>query len=222
MEKVLEQIRSRRDGYLAELEEFLAIPSVSTDPAHAADVRRCAVYCRDRLAAIGFPDAEVTETEGHPIVYAEWLDAPSAPTVLFYGHYDVQPVDPIELWTSPPFEATVRDDRIFARGSADDKGQVFAHWKAWEAHLIAHGRLPCNVKVLLEGEEEIGSEHLVPFIEENAERLAADVVMISDSPMFASGVPSLCYGLRGMCYMEIHVRGARTDLHSGSFGGAVA
>lgn len=222
MEKVLEQIRSRRDGYVAELEEFLAIPSVSTDPAHAADVHRCAGYCRDRLAAIGFPDAEVTETEGHPIVYAEWLDAPSAPTVLFYGHYDVQPVDPIELWTSPPFEATVRDDRIFARGSADDKGQVFAHWKAWEAHLIAHGRLPCNVKVLLEGEEEIGSEHLVPFIEENAERLAADVVMISDSPMFASGVPSLCYGLRGMCYMEIHVRGARTDLHSGSFGGAVA
>jgi acetylornithine deacetylase/succinyl-diaminopimelate desuccinylase-like protein len=222
MEKVLAQIRERQGGYVEDLGKFLAIPSVSTDPAHAGDVHRCAGYCRDRLSEIGFPDAELIETDGHPIVFAQWLDAPSSPTVLFYGHYDVQPVDPIELWTTPPFEATVRDGRIFARGSADDKGQVFAHWKAWEAHLAAHGRLPCNVKVLLEGEEEIGSEHLAPFIEENADRLAADVVMISDSPMFASGVPSLCYGLRGLCYMEIHVQGARSDLHSGSFGGAVA
>jgi len=222
MDNVIREIERRRDGYVDELAEFLAIPSVSTDPDHAADVRRCATYCRDALAKIGFPTAEVHETAGHPIVTAEWSGAPGAPTVLFYGHYDVQPVDPVELWTTPPFEATVRDGRIYGRGSADDKGQVLCHWKAWEAHFAAHGKLPCNVKVLLEGEEEIGSQHLAPFIRENRERLASDVVLISDSPMFARGVPSLCYGLRGLCYMEIHVRGARSDLHSGSFGGAVA
>ncbi|MGH7565410.1 MAG: dipeptidase [Gemmatimonadota bacterium] len=222
MDKVIREIEKRRDGYVDELAEFLAIPSVSTDPERAADVRRCASYCRDALDEIGFAVAEVHDTEGHPIVTAEWTGAPDAPTVLFYGHYDVQPVDPVELWTTPPFEATVRDGRIYGRGSADDKGQVLCHWKAWEAHFAAHGRLPCNVKVLLEGEEEIGSQHLAPFIVENRDRLASDVVLISDSPMFARGVPSLCYGLRGLCYMEIHVRGARSDLHSGSFGGAVA
>jgi acetylornithine deacetylase/succinyl-diaminopimelate desuccinylase-like protein len=222
MDNVIREIERRRDGYVDELAEFLAIPSVSTDPDHAADVRRCAAYCRDALGKIGFPTAEVHETAGHPIVTAEWSGAPGAPTVLFYGHYDVQPVDPVELWTTPPFEATVRDGRIYGRGSADDKGQVLCHWKAWEAHFAAHGKLPCNVKVLLEGEEEIGSQHLAPFIRENRARLASDVVLISDSPMFARGVPSLCYGLRGLCYMEIHVRGARSDLHSGSFGGAVA
>jgi acetylornithine deacetylase/succinyl-diaminopimelate desuccinylase-like protein len=222
MDAVIREIEKRRGGYVGELTEFLAIPSVSTDPERAADVRRCASYCRDALEKIGFAGAEVHETGGHPIVTAEWTGAPGSPTVLFYGHYDVQPVDPVELWTSPPFEATVRDGRIYARGSADDKGQVLCHWKAWEAHFAAHGGLPCNVKVLLEGEEEIGSEHLAPFIAANRERLAADVVLISDSPMFARGVPSLCYGLRGLCYMEIHVGGARSDLHSGSFGGAVA
>jgi acetylornithine deacetylase/succinyl-diaminopimelate desuccinylase-like protein len=222
MDNVIREIERRRDGYVDELAEFLAIPSVSTDPDHAADVRRCAAYCRDALEKIGFPTAEVHDTAGHPIVTAEWSGAPGAPTVLFYGHYDVQPVDPVELWTTPPFEATVRDGRIYGRGSADDKGQVLCHWKAWEAHFAAHGKLPCNVKVLLEGEEEIGSQHLAPFIRENRARLASDVVLISDSPMFARGVPSLCYGLRGLCYMEIHVRGARSDLHSGSFGGAVA
>jgi len=222
MDNVIREIERRRDGYVDELAEFLAIPSVSTDPDHAADVRRCAAYCRDALEKIGFTTAEVHATAGHPIVTAEWSGAPGAPTVLFYGHYDVQPVDPVELWTTPPFEATVRDGRIYGRGSADDKGQVLCHWKAWEAHFAAHGKLPCNVKVLLEGEEEIGSQHLAPFIRENRARLASDVVLISDSPMFARGVPSLCYGLRGLCYMEIHVRGARSDLHSGSFGGAVA
>ena len=222
MDKVIREIENRREGYVDELAEFLAIPSVSTEPEHAADVRRCAEYCRDALAKIGFPTAEVHETGGHPIVTAEWTEAPGTPTVLFYGHYDVQPVDPVALWTSPPFEATVRDGRIYARGSVDDKGQVLCHWKAWEAHFAANGKLPCNVKVLLEGEEEIGSQHLAPFIAANRERLASDVVLISDSSMFAHGVPSLCYGLRGLCYMEIHVRGARGDLHSGSFGGAVA
>ncbi|HET9332413.1 MAG TPA: dipeptidase [Gemmatimonadota bacterium] len=222
MDKVIREIEKRRDGYVGELAEFLAIPSVSTDPDRADDVRRCAVYCRDALDKIGFADAEVHETPGHPIVTAEWNGAAGAPTVLFYGHYDVQPVDPVELWTSPPFEATVRDGRIYGRGSADDKGQILCHWKAWEAHFEAHGKLPCNVKVLLEGEEEIGSRNLAPFIAANRDRLAADAVLISDSPMFARGVPSLCYGLRGLCYMEIHVRGAKSDLHSGSFGGAVA
>ncbi|CAN5856149.1 dipeptidase [soil metagenome] len=222
MDDVIREIERRRDGYVGELAEFLAIPSVSTDPDRAADVRRCATYCRDALGKIGFTTAEVHDTPGHPIVTADWSGAPGAPTVLFYGHYDVQPVDPVGLWTSPPFEATVRDGRIYGRGSADDKGQVLCHWKAWEAHFAARGGLPCNVKVLLEGEEEIGSEHLAPFIRDNRERLASDVVLISDSPMFARGVPSLCYGLRGLCYMEIHVRGARSDLHSGSFGGAVA
>ena len=222
MDKVIREIEKRRDGYVGELAEFLAIPSVSTDPDRAGDVRHCAEYCRDALDKIGFADAEVHDTPGHPIVTAEWSGATGAPTVLFYGHYDVQPVDPVELWTSPPFEATVRDGRIYGRGSADDKGQILCHWKAWEAHFEAHGKLPCNVKVLLEGEEEIGSRNLAPFIAANRDRLAADAVLISDSPMFARGVPSLCYGLRGLCYMEIHVRGAKSDLHSGSFGGAVA
>ena len=222
MDKVIREIEKRRDGYVGELAEFLAIPSVSTDPDRAGDVRRCAEYCRDALDKIGFAEAEVHDTPGHPIVTAEWNGAVGAPTVLFYGHYDVQPVDPVELWTTPPFEATVRDGRIYGRGSADDKGQILCHWKAWEAHFEAHGKLPCNVKVLLEGEEEIGSRNLAPFIAANRDRLAADVVLISDSPMFARGVPSLCYGLRGLCYMEIHVRGAKSDLHSGSFGGAVA
>ncbi|MFN2383687.1 MAG: dipeptidase [Gemmatimonadota bacterium] len=222
MEAVLRHIASREEQYVEELTRLLAIPSVSTDPAHAEDCRRCAEYCREALAGVGFAVTEVIETPGHPLVYAEWLGAPGAPTVLFYGHYDVQPVDPIALWTTPPFEASVRDGRIYGRGSADDKGQIFIHWKAWEAHFAAHGGLPCNVKVVLEGEEEIGSAHLEPFIAGNRERLAADTVLISDNAMFARGVPSLCYGLRGLCYMEIHVRGANTDLHSGSFGGAVA
>ena len=222
MDRVVRRIESRRDRYVEELKEFLAIPSVSTDAEHAADVRRCAEYCRQALEGVGFPDPGIIETPGHPIVYAEWMKAPDAPTVLFYGHYDVQPVDPVELWSSPPFEATIRDGRMYGRGSADDKGQVFAHWKAWEAHFAESGGLPCNVKVLLEGEEEIGSAHLEPFIEASRDRLAADVVLISDSPMFARGVPSVCYGLRGICYMEVHVQGAHTDLHSGSFGGAVA
>jgi acetylornithine deacetylase/succinyl-diaminopimelate desuccinylase-like protein len=222
MEDVLRQIESREDSYVDELKEFMAIPSVSSDPEHVDDMRRCAEYCSGHLDSIGFPTVEVVGTDGHPIVYAEWTGAKEAPTVLFYGHYDVQAVDPIELWESPPFEATVRDGRIYGRGSADDKGQVFVPWKAWAAHFEAHGRLPCNVKVILEGEEEIGSEHLGPFIADNKDRLASDMVLISDSPMFARGVPSLCYALRGITYMEIFVRSADGDLHSGSFGGAVA
>jgi acetylornithine deacetylase/succinyl-diaminopimelate desuccinylase-like protein len=222
MNAVIDHIESRHEAHVEDLKSFVAIPSVSTDPERAPDVERCAEHCHDSLRGVGFQTVEVVKTDGHPIVYAEWLEAEGAPTVLFYGHYDVQPPDPIELWTSPPFEATVRDGKIYGRGSVDDKGQVLAHWKAWEAHFAAHGRLPCNVKVLLEGEEEVGSQNLEPFLVERHADLAADVILISDSPMFARGVPSLCYGLRGLCYMELHVRGANTDLHSGSFGGAVA
>ena len=162
------------------------------------------------------------ETPGHPVVYGEWLGAPGAPTILFYGHYDVQPVDPLHLWTSPPFEATIRDGEIYARGSADDKGQVFMHFKAVEAHLKQHGNLPVNMKFLIEGEEEVGSANLDNFIKAHKELLKADVVVISDSPMFDRGIPSICYGLRGLAYFQIDMRGSKSDLHSGSFGGAVA
>jgi acetylornithine deacetylase/succinyl-diaminopimelate desuccinylase-like protein len=167
-------------------------------------------------------NVRLIETPGFPVVYGDWLGAEGAPTILFYGHYDVQPVDPLELWESPPFEATVRDGEIYARGSADDKGQVFMHFKAIEAHLKQNGRLPVNIKVILEGEEEVGSANLDNFVKEHKDDLKADVVVISDSPMFDRGIPSICYGLRGLVYFQIDLRGTRTDLHSGSFGGAVA
>jgi len=164
----------------------------------------------------------LVETPGNPIVYGEWLQAPGAPTILFYGHYDVQPVDPLELWESPPFEATIRDGEIYARGAADDKGQVFMHLKAIEAHLKKAGKLPINIKVIVEGEEEVGSNNLDEFVRKNKALLAADVVVISDSAMFDRGVPSICYSLRGLAYFQIDLRGTKSDLHSGVFGGAVA
>ncbi len=175
-----------------------------------------------RLKRIGLANVKLLDTPGNPVVYGEWLGAAGAPTILFYGHYDVQPVDPLDLWTSPPFEATVRDGEIYARGSADDKGQIFMHFKAIEAWLKQTGSLPVNIKVFLEGEEEVGSTHLDKFVADNRELLKADVVVISDSPMFDRGVPSICYGLRGLAYFQIDVRGTSSDLHSGSFGGAVA
>ncbi len=187
-----------------------------------------------RWRRIGLQNVRLIETPGNPVVYGDWLHAAEgspggggprseqAPTILFYGHYDVQPVDPLELWESPPFEATIRDGEIYARGSADDKGQVFMHLKAVEAHLKQNGRLPVNMKFILEGEEEVGSVNLDDFIRAHKAELAADVVVISDSPMFARGVPSICYGLRGLVYFQIDLRGSSTDLHSGSFGGAVA
>ena len=162
------------------------------------------------------------DTPGNPVVYGDWLGAPGAPTILFYGHYDVQPVDPLDLWEIPPFEATIRDGEIYARGSADDKGQVFMHFKAIEAHLRQNGKLPVNMKIILEGEEEVGSVNLDNFIRDHKSELGADVVVISDSAMFARGVPSICYGLRGLVYFQIDLRGSSTDLHSGSFGGALA
>jgi acetylornithine deacetylase/succinyl-diaminopimelate desuccinylase-like protein len=222
VDNVIDFINVNRERYLDELKAFLAIPSISALPQHAGDVKRCADWCADEMARIGLQNVKLVETPGNPVVYGDWLGAPGAPTILFYGHYDVQPVDPLELWDSPPFEATIRDGEIYARGSADDKGQVFMHFKAIEAHLKQNGKLPVNIKIILEGEEEVGSVNLDNFIRDHKGELGADVVVISDSGMFARGVPSICYGLRGLVYFQIDLRGSSTDLHSGSFGGAVA
>ena len=222
MDNVIDFINLNRDKYLEELKALLAIPSISALPEHAADVKRCAEWCAGEMRGIGLQNVRLIDTPGNPVVYGEWLGASGAPTILFYGHYDVQPVDPLNLWESPPFEATIRDGEIYARGSADDKGQVFMHFKAVEAHLKQNGRLPVNMKFVLEGEEEVGSVNLDDFVRSHRADLQADVVVISDSPMFARGIPSICYGLRGLVYFQIDLRGSRTDLHSGSFGGAVA
>jgi len=222
MDKILDFINVNRDRYVDELKTLLAIPSVSALPAHKGDVRACAEWCAAEMRRVGMDNVRLVETPGNPIVRGDWLGAPGAPTILFYGHYDVQPVDPLNLWESPPFQATVRDGEIYARGAADDKGQVFMHFKAIEAHLTQHGRLPVNMKIVIEGEEEVGSEHLDDFVRAHKDELASDVVVISDSAMFARGVPSICYGLRGLVYCQIDLRGSATDLHSGSFGGAVA
>ncbi len=205
----------------AELFDFLRIPSVSTRPEYREDVRRAAEWLADSMRSAGLT-AEIHPTAGHPIVLGEWRGAaPGAPTVLIYGHYDVQPVEPLDLWASPPFEPTVRDGRIYARGSTDDKGQLFLHVKALEAHLAVRGKLPVNVIVVAEGEEEVGSPNLVPFVEGRLDRLRCDAVVISDSNLFAPGVPALLSSLRGMAYFQIDVQGPATDLHSGSYGGAV-
>ena len=222
MQDVVDFIHTNRDRYITELKQYLAIPSISALPAHAADVKKCAEWTADEMRRGGLQNVKLVETPGNPIVYGEWLQAPGAPTILFYGHYDVQPVDPLELWESPPFEATIRDGEIYARGAADDKGQVFMHLKAIEAHLKKAGKLPVNIKVIVEGEEEVGSNNLDEFVRQNKPMLAADVVVISDSAMFDRGVPSICYSLRGLAYYQIDLRGTKSDLHSGVFGGAVA
>jgi acetylornithine deacetylase/succinyl-diaminopimelate desuccinylase-like protein len=221
MQHITDQVDTNRERYLEELKEFIAIESVSSQKEHDADMRRCAEWILHHLQSIGVQDVRIFETAGHPVVYAEWNGAPGKPTVLFYGHYDVQPVDPLNLWTSPPFEATIRGDYLYARGSADDKGQVFIHFKAIEAYLKTVGSLPVNIKMIIEGEEEVGSPNLDRFVKEHKELLDADLVLISDSSMFAKGVPSVCYGLRGLAYMEIELTGPNKDLHSGSFGGSV-
>ena len=222
MTSVIDFINTHRDRYVEELKQYLAIPSISALPQHQDDVKRCAEWTAEEMRRIGLQNVRLVDTPGFPVVYGDWLGAPGAPTILFYGHYDVQPVDPLDLWESPPFEATVRDGEIYARGAADDKGQVFMHFKAIEAHLSQNGRLPVNIKIILEGEEEVGSANLDNFVKEHADELKADVVVISDSPMFDRGVPSICYGLRGLVYFQIDLRGTKSDLHSGSFGGAVA
>ena len=223
------KVASDLDGYFtkeegrirAELDAFLRIPSVSARSEHNADTARCAEWLATEIRKAGM-DASVHPTPGHPIVLGEWRKAGAdAPTVLVYGHYDVQPAEPLELWTSPPFEPTVRDGRLYARGSVDDKGQLWIHVKAAEALLRQRGKLPVNLVLLAEGEEEVGSDNLSEFIERNAQRLACDAVVISDSAMFAPGQPSILSSLRGIAYFEINVQGPAQDLHSGSYGGAV-
>jgi acetylornithine deacetylase/succinyl-diaminopimelate desuccinylase-like protein len=218
---VLSRIDAEKESYLEELKGYIRIPSISTDPDYKADVLRASEYLLDRLKEAGL-DAQRIETAGHPLVYAEWLGAPGKPTVLFYGHYDVQPVDPVDLWRNPPFEPTEEGDHLVARGATDDKGQSYAHVKGVAAMLAERGKLPVNVKFIVEGEEEAGGEAIERFVREDAgRRLRADCVVVSDTSMYAPGQPSLIYGLKGLCYMEIKVTGPNRDLHSGTFGGAV-
>lgn len=222
MEPIIQFIKNNHNLYVEELQALLRIPSISTLPENNEDMKYCATFVADKLKQAGMNRVEIFPTEGHPIVYGEWLGAPGKPTVLIYGHYDVQPVDPIELWDSPPFEPTIKGDKIFARGATDDKGQMYIHIKSVEAFFKVKGSLPLNVKFIIEGEEEIGSEHLGGFIEQNKDLLKCDVVLISDTSLYEAGVPTITYGLRGLSYMEIEVTGPNRDLHSGSFGGAVA
>ncbi|GAB2802102.1 dipeptidase [Rhabdobacter roseus] len=210
-----------RDRFLNELLELLRIPSVSADSKFKADVRRAAEYVRDRIQDAGADSVKIYETPGHPIVYGEKMVDPAAPTVLVYGHYDVQPADPYELWDSPPFEPVIKNDRIYARGACDDKGQFYMHIKALEFMLATHS-LHCNVKIMIEGEEEVGSDHLGEFVKQHRDMLACDTILISDTSIIANDVPSIEVGLRGLTYLEVEVVGANRDLHSGVYGGAVA
>lgn len=210
-----------KDRFLNELLDLLRIPSVSADSRHNEDTKRCAEAVKQRLTDAGADKVEVCPTAGHPIVYGEKIIDPSLPTVLVYGHYDVQPPDPLDLWTSPPFEPVIKDGKIYARGSADDKGQFYMHVKAFET-MNKTNTLPCNIKFMIEGEEEVGSNNLGIFLENNKERLKADVVLISDTSMISMDNPSIDIGLRGLAYMEVAVTGANRDLHSGVYGGAVA
>lgn len=221
MDALTQYLENNRDRFVEDLKAILRIPSVSADPAYKADVRRCAEHLAGHLKAIGMTTAEVVETPGHPIVYAEWLGAPGAPTVLLYGHYDVQPADPLDLWKTPPFEPVVEDGKIKARGACDDKGQVYMHCSAVAAHFAVNGKLPVNLKMMIEGEEESGSGSLEPFLVAWKDRLKADVIVVSDTSMLGPDQPALCYALRGLCYTQIEVAGPARDLHSGEFGGAV-
>jgi acetylornithine deacetylase/succinyl-diaminopimelate desuccinylase-like protein len=208
-----------RDDFLDELRDLLRIPSISTLPKHKKDIRRAAKFVADALEDVGLKKVKLIKTDLHPLVYGEWLEAPGKPTVLLYGHYDVQPVDPIGLWSSDPFEPTIRGDNLYARGAVDDKGQMYALVKALEALMEANGTLPVNVKVLIEGEEEYGGASIETYVKSHAEKLACDAVLVADTGMPAPGVPALVYGLRGILYTEVHARGARHDLHSGEYGG---
>ena len=221
MQEVIKYIDANREKFVGELKEILSIPSISTLPEHKADIFRCAELLVVKLKEAGLNRAQIFKTEGHPIVYGEWLGAPGKPTVLIYGHYDVQPADPLELWDSPPFNPVIKNGKIYARGATDDKGQMFMHIKSIEAFFKTLGSLPLNVKFIIEGEEEVASEHLEKFIGRNKELLKCDAVLISDTGLFEDGVPTLAYGLRGLSYVEVEVEGPNRDLHSGEFGGAV-
>lgn len=216
-----EFVEESRAEIRAVLDEWLRIPAISADPAHAADVRASAEWCADRMLAVGLDHVTLLETPGHPAVYGDWLHAVDAPTVLVYGHHDVQPVDPLAEWTTPPFEPTERDGQLFARGAVDDKGQVLYHLEVVRALLAANGALPVNVKLIVEGEEEVGSPHFEDLLARERDRLRADVVVVSDTAMWSADVPSMCTGMRGLVAFSVDVRTAASDLHSGSFGGAV-
>jgi acetylornithine deacetylase/succinyl-diaminopimelate desuccinylase-like protein len=214
-------IQSNQDRFLSELFELLRIPSVSADSRHKGDVRKAAEYVAQKLTEAGSDSVQLMETKGHPIVFGEKIVDTAKPTVLVYGHYDVQPPDPLDLWKTPPFEPTVRDGKIYARGACDDKGQFYMHIKAFEI-MMKHKLLSCNVKFMIEGEEEVGSDNLGTFVKENKAKLKADVILISDTSLISLDQPSITAGLRGLSYMEVEVTGPNRDLHSGVYGGAVA
>src|SRR5882724_5138683 len=218
---IKEYIQSNQQRFLDELFDLLRIPSVSADSRHKGDVRKAAEFIVKKLKDAGADSVELCETKGHPIVFGEKKLNPSLPTVLVYGHYDVQPPDPLDLWTSPPFEPVIKDGKIYARGSCDDKGQVYMHVKAFEA-MMKLNQLPCNIKFMIEGEEEVGSDNLGTFVKENKDKLKADVILISDTAMISLDHPSITVGLRGLSYLEVEVTGPNRDLHSGVYGGAVA
>ena len=213
-------VKENQPRLLAELKDFLRIPSISTLPEHRPDVDRAAKFVADGLAAAGMENVEIIPTAKHPLVYADWLHAPGKPTVLCYGHYDVQPADPLELWHTPPFEPSERDGNLYGRGTADDKGQMYMHVKAIETLRAVNGKLPLNVKFLIEGEEEIGGASIAKYVAENPAKLKADVALVSDTALYAEGIPTLCIGLRGLVYMEVEATGPMRDLHSGLYGGA--
>jgi len=217
----LDYSKNHQSDYLAALKDFLSIPSISTQSEHVADIQRAAEWLAARMTAGGLENVQIMPTGGHPAVYADWLHAENAPTVLIYGHYDVQPVDPIDLWDTPPFEPTVRNNYIFARGATDDKGQMFIHVAAVEAILATDGKLPVNVKFLLEGEEEIGSKNLENFIASHVDLLKADAALVSDTHILSPDQPSVAYGLRGLAILELEVKSASQDLHSGQYGGVI-
>jgi acetylornithine deacetylase/succinyl-diaminopimelate desuccinylase-like protein len=213
-------LATNRDRFLEELKTFLRIPSISTDPERRPDIERAAQFVASSLRDAGLEHAEVIATDKHPLVYADWLHAPGKPTLLCYGHYDVQPPDPLEAWLSPPFEPVVRDGNLYARGAADDKGQMYMHIKAVEALRAVHGTLPLNLKFLVEGEEEIGGASITRYVAANPDRLRADAALVSDTALYADGMPTLCVGLRGLIYLEVEATGPARDLHSGLYGGA--
>ncbi|MBK7105892.1 MAG: dipeptidase [Ignavibacteriae bacterium] len=222
MEAVLNYIKNNKENYISELKDYLRIPSISTLSTNKKDMINCAEFVSTKLKDAGMEKVEIFKTEGHPLVYGEWLNAQGKPTVLIYGHYDVQPVDPINLWKSDPFDPIIKDGKIWARGANDNKGQNFVHIKSVEAFMKTEQKLPVNVKFLIEGEEEIGSESLEKFLKQNKNLLKCDAVLISDTSLYAEGIPTINYGLRGLSYMEVEITGPNKDLHSGSFGGSVA
>jgi acetylornithine deacetylase/succinyl-diaminopimelate desuccinylase-like protein len=220
-EAIQSHLKAQKNIFIEELLQLLRIPSVSADGKYKNDVLKAAEFVKEKLTKAGVDKAELYPTNGHPVVYAEKIIDPSLPTIIIYGHYDVQPADPLNLWNSPPFEPVIKDEKIYARGACDDKGQMYMHIKAFET-MIKTNTLPCNVKFMIEGEEEVGSKHLGAFIQENKEKLKGDVIIISDTSMIANDTPSITVGLKGLCYMEVEVIGSAIDLHSGVYGGAVA